>query len=62
MASERCQSRLLLSVHDELIFEVPESEITRMQLLVREEMEHAVELSIPLRVSMEIGRSWGELH
>lgn len=62
MEKDGCQSRLLLQVHDELIFEVPEQELTSMQLLVREEMEHAVELSIPLRVSMEVGRSWGELH
>lgn len=62
MEKDGYQSRLLLQVHDELIFEVPEQEITNMQLLVREEMEHAVELSIPLRVSMEVGRSWGDLH
>jgi len=62
MVSEKCRSRLLLQVHDELIFEVPENEITNMQLLVRDEMEHAVKLSIPLRVSLEIGKSWGELH
>jgi DNA polymerase-1 len=62
MEKDGCRSRLLLQVHDELIFEVPEQELTNMQLLVREEMEHAVELSIPLRVSMEVGHSWGELH
>jgi DNA polymerase-1 len=62
MEKDGYRSRLLLQVHDELIFEVPEQEITNMQLLVREEMEHAVELSIPLRVSMEVGRSWGDLH
>jgi DNA polymerase I len=55
-------SKLLLQVHDELIFEVPTQEVAQMQVLVRQEMEHAVELSIPLRVSMEIGSSWGDLH
>jgi DNA polymerase I len=62
MEKDGFQSRLLLQVHDELIFEVPEREIIGMQLLVREEMERAVALSIPLRVSMEVGHSWGELH
>ena len=55
-------SRLLLQVHDELIFEVPLEEVDQMKLLVRETMEHAYPLSIPMRVSIETGRSWGEMH
>jgi len=62
MKAQGLQSKLLLQVHDELIFEVPTQEVADMQVLVRHEMEHAVNLSIPLRVSMEIGTSWGELH
>lgn len=62
MRREGVASRLLLQVHDELIFEVPESELSQMKQLVSEEMEHAVELSIPLRASVEFGRSWGEMH
>lgn len=54
--------RLLLQVHDELIFEVPLEEVDRMKHLVRETMEHAYPLSIPMRVSIETGRSWGEMH
>ncbi len=55
-------SRLLLQVHDELIFEVPEAEVAQMQALVKDEMEHAVKLSVPLKASLETGRSWGEMH
>lgn len=62
MCREHTRSTLLLQVHDELIFEVPEDEILSMQLLVRQEMEHAVELSIPLRVGMGVGKSWGDLN
>ena len=62
MQKEKLSSKLLLQVHDELIFEVPESELTVMQLLVKREMEHAYELTVPLRVSMEIGESWGQMH
>ena len=40
---------------------VPEDELGRMEVLVREAMEGAVQLSIPLRVSIAIGRDWGEL-
>jgi DNA polymerase-1 len=59
---ERLESRLILQVHDELVFEVPETEISVMSKLVREEMERAVTLKVPLRVSVETGGSWGALH
>jgi DNA polymerase-1 len=62
MKQEKRVSRLLLQVHDELIFEVAESELTAMQLLVKREMENAYQLSVPLKVSMEIGDSWGQMH
>lgn len=56
------RARLLLQVHDELIFEVPDDEVAAVRTLVQEAMEQAVELSVPLRVNVEIGESWGELH
>ena len=56
------RSRILLQVHDELIFEVPEDEIPTMEALVRDCMENAYSLSVPLRVEIETGRSWGEMH
>lgn len=62
MHKEKVESRLLLQVHDELIFEVPESELEQMRALVSEEMEHAVRLSIPLKASVEFGHSWGAMH
>jgi len=60
--SEGLQTRLILQVHDELIFEVPSGEEGSAEKIVREEMEHAYPLSVPLRVSIEMGKSWGELH
>jgi DNA polymerase-1 len=62
MEDAHLKSRLLLQVHDELIFEAPASETAQLQLLVKQEMESAYELSVPLRVSMEMGHSWGEMH
>ncbi len=56
------KSRLLLQVHDELIFEVPENEVEQMEILVRETMESVITLDIPLRVSVDIGKCWGEMH
>lgn len=58
----RLSSRLILQVHDELILEVPPEELDRVKVLVQEEMEQVYPLRVPLRVSIEIGSSWGELH
>jgi len=55
------QSRMLLQVHDELIFETPEGELSRLADMVREEMEHAVSLRVPLTVDVEAGPNWYEL-
>ncbi len=62
LRKEKLGSRMILQIHDELLLEVPESEADRVELLLREEMESAVELSVPLKVSIERGGSWGELH
>lgn len=53
---------LLLQVHDELIFEVKAEQAEELSALVRDSMEHAAELSVPLRVNVEIGKSWGDMH
>ncbi len=60
--SQNLASRMVLQVHDELIFEVPLEEVDTMRGLVRRVMEHAVELQLPLRVSIETGASWGDFH
>ena len=56
------KSRMLLQVHDELIFEVPEEEIEEMKALVRSCMENAMTLSVPLKVGLETAARWGEMH
>jgi DNA polymerase-1 len=56
------KTRLLLQVHDELIFEAPQAEAAKAARLIRRAMEGAVELDVPLRVSVETGKAWGELH
>nr|MCR5188388.1 DNA polymerase I [Treponema sp.] len=57
-------AKLLLQVHDELIFECPDDQATIDQTiaLIRDKMENAVKLSVPLRVSVEYGKNWGEFH
>jgi DNA polymerase-1 len=53
-------AKMLLQVHDELVFEAPSHEIARLGDLVRWEMEHATELSVPLVVDVGVGSNWVE--
>jgi DNA polymerase-1 len=57
---ERCRSRMLLQIHDELVFELPPEEQTQLVRLVHEEMTQALaaKLYVPLRVDMSIGANW----
>ena len=54
------QARLLLQVHDELIFEVPPEELEELQIQIKSVMENAVELSVPLLVEAKAGNNWME--
>jgi DNA polymerase-1 len=55
------RTRLLLQVHDELIFEAPDAEADEVQHLVREMMEQIHPLRVPLKVDLEVGRNWEEM-
>lgn len=59
---ERLTSKMVLQVHDELVFEVPEAEVDVMREVVRDGMEGAVELSVPLAVEIGVGKNWREAH
>ena len=54
------KSRMLLQVHDELVFEVARGELESLRELVTMKMESVVELSVPLEIQIGIGRSWEE--
>lgn len=56
------KSKMLLQVHDELLFEVPENEKQQMFDLIKYEMENAVNLSVPLLVDISTGKNWAEAH
>jgi DNA polymerase I len=55
------KSRMTLQVHDELVFEVPENEIDAMKPLVREHMENAHSLAVPLKVEIGVGLNWRDM-
>jgi len=64
LAKTKSPARLLLQVHDELIFECPDDQATidATIALIKDKMENAVKLNVPLRVSIEYGKNWGEFH
>jgi DNA polymerase-1 len=61
MEKRRLKSKMLLQIHDELLFEVPESEAEGMRSLVGDLMPHAVELSVPVKIDIKLGRNWAEM-
>jgi len=62
LAAENLQAKMVLQVHDELVFDAPEAEIEVLTNLVREEMMQAVPLDVPLAVDIGIGKNWREAH
>ena len=62
MKQEQLESMMILQIHDELIFEVPESEIEKLQSIVIPEMESALPLNVPVVVDWGVGDTWYEAH
>ncbi|HEY2828221.1 MAG TPA: DNA polymerase I, partial [Pirellulales bacterium] len=60
LSSSRRQSKMLLQIHDELIFEVPPNELDEMKQMVRDEMARIMPLSVALKVDLKTGRNWAE--
>ena len=56
------QSKMILQIHDELLFEVPNDELDILTKIVVYEMENAMKLDIPLKVDYDYGKSWYEAH
>jgi len=61
LRSRKLKSHMLLQVHDDLLFEVPENEIELMRGLVREKMESVHKLSVPLLVELGVGPNWRDV-
>ena len=58
----KLKSKMILQIHDELLFEVPEIELDLLSSLVKEEMENAIKLDVPLKVDCDYGKNWFEAH
>lgn len=62
LAKEKAPARMLLQVHDELLFEVQEKKLNKVKTLVQECMESVMELRVPLQVDLGVGANWAEAH
>jgi DNA polymerase-1 len=61
LKKEKLQTLMTLQVHDELLFDVPEQEVEVIETLVRHEMEHVIELKVPIVADIGIGANWRDL-
>jgi len=62
MKEKSLRAMMILQIHDELLFEVPEEEIETLREVVVQEMENAIKLDVPVKVDVGIGNSWYEAH
>jgi DNA polymerase-1 len=61
MDERELRSKMILQVHDELLFEVPQDELEEMKELLLEIMPQALELSVPIKIEIKVGKNWGEM-
>ena len=58
----KIKTKMIIQIHDELVFELPESEIETAKSIIKSEMENALKLSVPIKVDISIGKNWLEAH
>lgn len=62
LTSENWKSKMLLQVHDELVFDVHHAELEKIQPMIKYEMENAYQMAVPLEVELGVGKDWLEAH
>ncbi len=62
LENKQLQTKMILQVHDELVFEVPKAELEEVKTLIKKYMERAVSLAVPLDIDLGIGENWLEAH
>ncbi|NIA31493.1 MAG: DNA polymerase I, partial [Actinobacteria bacterium] len=62
MHKESLQAKMILQVHDELVFDVPKTELDRMKHIVQSEMENAMKLDVPVKVEVGAAQNWLDAH
>ena len=61
LIAKKLSSTMIMTVHDELVFDVPQEEVKTMVSLVRQEMEGAVDLSVQMKATVKVGPNWLEM-
>lgn len=61
LAKEKLKARLIIQIHDELIFDVPAGELVPVTGIVRRNMENSLDLRVPVKVNLEFGRNWADM-
>ena len=61
LSANRYQTKMILQVHDELVFEVPDGEIEKVKPIIKDLMENTFKLSVPVEVEIKIGQNWGQM-
>jgi len=59
--NQHLQATIILQIHDEIIIELPESELLIIEKLTRTEMEQCVQWNVPLKAATRMGKNWGEI-
>ena len=62
LIEKKMKSKMIIQVHDELVFEAQKDELETLKLIVIERMEKAIELNVPVIVDIGLGENWGEAH
>ena len=62
MKKKKMQSKMLLQVHDELVFEAKIDEMDELKKIVTDKMKNAIKLNVPLEIEMGVGDTWFEAH
>jgi DNA polymerase-1 len=62
LKAQNMKTAMLLSVHDEIVFEVPPQEVDTASALIRDKMESVWDLNVPLKVNIEVGENWAAAH
>ncbi len=62
LKSRKMETAMLLSVHDEMVFEVPPQEVDAASAMIKDKMESVWDLNVPLKVNIEVGNNWAAAH
>lgn len=61
LKKQNLKTRLIMQIHDELVFDVPKEEVNTVKLLAKENMEKAMDLIVPIRIKMKVGHNWAQM-